>query len=173
MKKAFVLTAILAVLLTRAFSQCEVPTGLGESDLHDGGLDLHWNPTTQSDIDQYFLEVFDASGNIVHQNTIPNTRAGGYHDTLSPAQRAISCSWHVESCCSGGCGPFSDCDPIGEVGCACVSGPHCTVPSGLTVTNITSTGATLSWADAHADFYNAGFKIVNRNDNWTAITVNG
>lgn len=83
--------------------------------------------------------------------------------SISSLSSEISYDWRVRANCSGGAGPFAQSQFTSAAAAAC------NAPSGLTVSNVTTSGATLSWSAVSGAFnYSLEYKLTT-SSSWSTM----
>lgn len=162
--------ACLFAMPSRGFSQCAVPTGLNVTNVSVTTAKLSW--TAVAGASSYTIEVQNASGN----NTVyffTTTVATAFYN-LSGLTNNANYKFKVRTNCGG---DHSNWSPyfFFTKGTSGSSNACALTPGGLSVTNVTASGAKLNWTTTGA----AGYRVVvedasgnNVNYFFTATTAN-
>ncbi len=144
--------------------QCLPPPGLTTGNITTTGATLSWTPSAGSFayIVQYHALTSPASAWISTTTQTPSL-------TLSNLACGTLYEWHVAAFCNNNTStPSAYSTPISFTTAACTT--PCVAPTGLTTTNISTTGATLSWsAAAGAIGYSVQYHAPGAA--WTTVTT--
>jgi type IX secretion system substrate protein/fibronectin type III domain protein len=148
MKKTNKLFAVIICMIAfanQSFSQCAVTTGLNATAVNQTTETMTWNgmPGATS----YKLEVEDAQGNNVPFHFETNVSGTSY--TLPGLTAGANYKFKVRTQCGGNHPDWSAFFSFTAGGGA----SNCGIPTGLTVTNITGSGARLNWGSTGATSY--------------------
>lgn len=140
---------------------CNAPTGLNASNISSTSAQLSWSAVNGAT--GYIVEYKLSSASIWSQE---NTSSNNV--TISPLASNSAYDWRVQSICSSGPGAIST-----TQGFTTLPAPSCNAPSGLNVSNITSTSVDLSWNSVSgAVSYILEYKLTSAG-NWTQTTPSG
>ena len=146
---------------------CNPPTGLTTSNITTTGATLSW--TASSGALGYVIQYRPITYQV---SPWTNVSATSTSITLTNLTCGTHYEWRVASHCSNSLNYLSAYSPsITFTTLACTSA--CQPPSGLTTSNITTTGATLSWtASAGALVYMVQYRpVTNPVSAWTNVTT--
>jgi hypothetical protein len=134
---------------------CNVPAGLSTSSITSGSAVLNWAATGA------------LSYSVMYKPSSSGTWSGASSSsnslTISGLSPSTSYDFEVQSVCSGGSSAYSS--PVSFTTLA----PSCNVPTGLSASSITSSGAILSWIFTGALSYNIQYKSLSSGI-WTSIS---
>ncbi|MES2621394.1 MAG: fibronectin type III domain-containing protein, partial [Bacteroidota bacterium] len=147
---------------TAGAGTCSIPTGLTTTNITATSATLSWSAVAGAT--SYVLYSREAGGNW----------ASSYVNTTSKTIATVSSTgyqWMVYTICSGG--TSSAPSPVNTF--TTLTSGTCAVPTGLTTTNITSTGARISWnAVSGATGYGLKYKKANPGHvSWTQSYTTG
>lgn len=133
---------------------CLKPTGLTETSISATAASLKWNPVAGAvSYKVQYKKASDPLWTTSTEGTILTTR------NISSLSPSTQYQWRVKANCTNGTSNY-------EIN-GFVTSSNCNAPTGLTTTNITSSGASLSWsAVSGAQSYRVDYKRSN-STNWT------
>ncbi|MBL0049489.1 MAG: fibronectin type III domain-containing protein [Bacteroidetes bacterium] len=146
---------------------CLPPTGLNTSAIATNSAVANW--TAQSGIGVYRIQYRPVT-NVITAWTQITVQGTSY--TMANLICGVAYEWQVQTLCStagtGGTSAYSSSTVFTTLTCPTT----CPVPAGLTVSSITSTGATLSWTSASPApaYYLIQYRPLNT-VGWTSVTV--
>lgn len=170
MKKTNTLFAVIISLIAfanQSFSQCPVTTGLNATAVNQTTENMTWN--SMPGATSYKLEVQDAQGNNVPFHFEINVSGTSY--TLPGLTAGANYKFKVRTQCGGNHPNWSAFFSFTAGG----GSSNCGVPTALTVTNITGSGAKLNWTSTGATSYRFRVEDGSGNNvdfNFTANTAN-
>ncbi|MBK7425542.1 MAG: fibronectin type III domain-containing protein [Saprospiraceae bacterium] len=146
---------------TLSAPSCNAPTGLSSSNITSSSANLSWSPV--SGATSYIVEYkLSSSGTWSQQNTNTNSTS---LTSLSPNSVY---NWRVQTVCGANSSGSSE-----ILNFTTLPVPGCDIPTGLNVSNITSTSANLSWsAVSGAISYIVEYKLAS-SGTWSQITASG
>lgn len=148
MKKTNTLFAVIISLIAfanQSFSQCPVTTGLNATAVNQTTENMIWN--SMPGATSYKLEVQEAQGNNVPFHFEINVSGTSY--TLPGLTAGANYKFKVRTQCGGNHPNWSAFFSFTAGG----GSSNCGVPTALTVTNITGSGAKLNWTSTGATSY--------------------
>ncbi|MEO8088061.1 MAG: fibronectin type III domain-containing protein, partial [Bacteroidota bacterium] len=118
---------------------CSIPSGLSTTNITSTSATLNWSTTS---CDSFLLRYFvtSAPNIIIYKYIKPGTTTS---TTLTGLTTGTSYSWLIKTYCMGGQGGSYSTTLSFTTG-----GTSCSVPTGLTATSITTSGAVLGWSAA-------------------------
>jgi hypothetical protein len=151
-------TAATFSTITSLVTSCAAPSGLSATNVSTTSATLNWGAVSGSS--NYTVQYKSAaSATWVTLGTYTTTAT-----SLSGLASSTTYNWQVKSSCSTGystIASFTTSAPVSTT---------CTAPSGLTVTNVSSTSATLNWTAVYgASSYSIKYNKVGTNK-WTNIS---
>jgi|GEM_PF-3046528 len=133
------------------------PTGLSVTNISTTQVTLNWNFNTS--IDHYNVRYKEVgSATWINESSITTGSV-----TLNNLSADTDYEWQIRAKCADGSGSnYSDAQGSDFTTTSTDTTCNATAPSGLTVTNISTTEATLNWnLDASIDHYNVKYKDIN------------
>ncbi|MBK8672217.1 MAG: fibronectin type III domain-containing protein [Bacteroidetes bacterium] len=147
---------------TLGLGPCDVPSAIAVSNISTTSATISW--TGDVEATSYELQYKEIS-NPNWQSVIINAPTTTY--TFSNLIQNTTYQYRLKTVCSFGESVFSS---IGEF--TTLTAPVCDVPSAITVSNISTTSATISWTgDVEATSYELQYKELS-NPNWQSVIIN-
>jgi hypothetical protein len=141
---------------------CNAPTGLAASNITTSSTTISW--TAVSGSSGYFLEWKPNSATVWNEVPLSGSTSNTY--TLTGLTASTTYNFRVRTSCSSALSLYSSVINVVTLG-----NSVCSQPIGLTTTNITSSGATVSWnAVSGALGYTFEYSVLNSNS-WTILNV--
>lgn len=139
---------------------CDVPTGLSVSNITNNSATVAWSAVSGATAYQLRYRVSAGTWTELSQQTTTSV-------SLSGLAAATTYEVQVRTICSGGNSNYSGTVSFTTTG----GGSSCGVPTGLTVSNITQTTATVSWnAVSGAVSYTLRYKL-SSSSTWSTFTT--
>ena len=136
---------------------CNVPAGLGVTSISSSSATLTWSSTGALGYNIRYKPLSSSVWATTYSSAIPELLSG-----LLPS---TAYEFQVQSVCASGSSAYSASFAFTTSGSSA-----CDVPTGLVVTSVTSTNATLSWASTGALSYNVRYRKINTSS-WTTVSA--